>query len=535
MTCDASHHCVSTGTQSPYQTVNVNSAPVTIQAENYDLGGEGVAYHDTTSGNNWPGTFRSDGVDIQPTTDTDLGYNIGSTAAGEWLEYTVNVQTAAAYTFDLRLANNNSGTTPTVKVYVDGTLAGSTTQGYTGGWQTWATASVAGPSLTTGTKVIKIELTNGGLNFNWFKMRQTSDTTAPTNPGSPTTSGVTASQATLSWTASTDAVGVTGYRVYRNGLQVGTATGTSYTVTGLQPDSTYVLGVSAFDAAGNNSSTVNAANVTTSPSCSGVRVYQNSAYGGYGVCLQTGDYNAAALLARGIKDNDITSVKVLTGYTLTMYDLDAFTMSTGSALVKTVDDSTLTDDVLGAGSWNDKVSSLKVTTVGADTQAPTVPTALTIGTVSTTQIPLSWTASTDNVNVTGYDLYRNGTLVASVGGTTYNYTFTGLTTATGYTLGVRAKDGSNNFSTIATKAATTAGSTAGNCSSLAWSGTTNYSIGSIVKEPCAWNILCSAGDLNLNFAWRCDSDPATGYCKSTRPGASGSNWTGIWTKLETCP
>jgi len=50
----------------------------------------------------------------------------------------------------------------------------------------------------------------------------------------------------------------------------------------------------AYDAAGNNSGTVNAANVTTSPSCSGVRVYQNSAYGGYGVCLQTGDYNAAA-------------------------------------------------------------------------------------------------------------------------------------------------------------------------------------------------------------------------------------------------
>jgi chitodextrinase len=445
------------------------------------------------------------------------------------------VQSAAAYTFDLRLANNNTGN-QTVKVYVDGVkLATDIVQGNTGGWQTWATASVAGPSLTTGTKVIKIEFTTGGLNFNWFKMRQTNDTTAPTNPGSPTTSGVTASQATLSWTASTDAVGVTGYRVYRNGLQVGTATGTSYTVTGLQPDSTYVLGVSAFDAAGNNSGTVNAANVTTSPSCSGIRVYQNSSYGGYGVCLQAGDYNAAALLARGIKDNDVTSVKVLTGYTVTMFDLDAFTMSTGSALVKTVDDSTLTDDVLGTGNWNDKVSSLKVTTVGADTTPPTVPTALTIGTVSTTQIPLSWTASTDNVNVTGYDLYLNGNLVTSVGGTTYNYTFNGLTAATGYTLGVRAKDGSNNFSTIATKAATTAGTTTGNCSSLAWSGSTNYSIGSLVKEPCSWSVLCSAGDLNKNFVWRCDSDPATGYCKTYRPGATNVNWTGIWTKLENCP
>src|SRR5439155_776140 len=209
------------------------------------------------------------------------------------------------------------------------------------GWQTWATATVAGPSIATGSRVMKIEFTTGGLNFNWFKMRQTSDATAPSTPVSPVTSGVTASQVTLSWTASTDNIGVAGYRLYRNGLQVGTVTsGTTYNFAGLQPDSTYVLGVSAYDAAGNNSGTATAANVTTSPSCSGIRVYQNSAYGGYGVCLQTGDYNAAALLARGIKDNDVTSLKVLTGYTVTMYDLDNFTMSSGNtAIVKTVDDS----------------------------------------------------------------------------------------------------------------------------------------------------------------------------------------------------
>src|SRR5262249_54053195 len=79
------------------------------------------------------------------------------------------------------------------------------------------------------------------------------DTVAPSVPTGLTVTGTTTSSVSLSWTASTDNVGVAGYKIYRNGTQVGTATGTTYTDTGLGSSTSYTYTVSAYDAAGNNS------------------------------------------------------------------------------------------------------------------------------------------------------------------------------------------------------------------------------------------------------------------------------------------
>src|SRR5262249_60534235 len=103
-----------------------------------------------------------------------------------------------------------------------------------------------------------------------------------------------------------------------------------------------------------------------------------------------------------------------------------------------------------------------------------------------------------------------------------------------YRLGLKARHGANTVAPLAPKAATTAATTGGNCGASAWSSSTSYSNGSIVKEVCAWNILCTASDLNKTFAWRCDGNPAS-FCSSFQPGAVNSNWSGIWTKLEQCP
>ncbi len=92
----------------------------------------------------------------------------------------------------------------------------------------------------------------------------TSDTQAPTNPTGLSSSNVQKTSVSLSWTASTDNVGVTGYDVYQGNAVVATATSTSYTVTGLTANTAYSFRVKAKDAAGNESGFSNTVSVTTS-------------------------------------------------------------------------------------------------------------------------------------------------------------------------------------------------------------------------------------------------------------------------------
>ncbi|MEV0607065.1 cellulase family glycosylhydrolase [Polymorphospora rubra] len=89
------------------------------------------------------------------------------------------------------------------------------------------------------------------------------DTQAPTVPGNLRATGTTSSSVSLAWNASTDNVGVTGYDVYRGGAIATTVTGTSATISGLNPSTSYAFSVRARDAAGNTSAQTGALNVTT--------------------------------------------------------------------------------------------------------------------------------------------------------------------------------------------------------------------------------------------------------------------------------
>ncbi len=89
------------------------------------------------------------------------------------------------------------------------------------------------------------------------------DTQAPTTPAGLTVTGTTASSASLSWSPSSDNVGVTGYDVYRGGQLAGTATGTSFTDTGLAASTAYTYTVKARDAAGNVSAASSPVTATT--------------------------------------------------------------------------------------------------------------------------------------------------------------------------------------------------------------------------------------------------------------------------------
>ena len=101
------------------------------------------------------------------------------------------------------------------------------------------------------------------------------DATAPSAPTSFVATAISPTQVDLSWNASTDNIGVVGYRIYRNGFQKMTTTNTQYSDTGLSPSTVYVYKVLAFDAAGNlsgftaNVSATTQALPVTTPSGSG--------------------------------------------------------------------------------------------------------------------------------------------------------------------------------------------------------------------------------------------------------------------------
>jgi hypothetical protein len=92
------------------------------------------------------------------------------------------------------------------------------------------------------------------------------DTTAPSVPANLTATTISSTQINLSWNASTDNVAVTGYKVFRNGTQIATVTGTSYSNTGLAPSTAYSYTVSSYDAAGNSSANSVTVNAKTNPS-----------------------------------------------------------------------------------------------------------------------------------------------------------------------------------------------------------------------------------------------------------------------------
>jgi len=90
-----------------------------------------------------------------------------------------------------------------------------------------------------------------------------SDTTAPSAPSSLIASGTTQTTTSLSWNASSDNVGVTGYNVYQGGVIKATVTGTTYAVSGLSASTSYSFYIKAKDLAGNLSASSNTVNVTT--------------------------------------------------------------------------------------------------------------------------------------------------------------------------------------------------------------------------------------------------------------------------------
>ena len=177
-------------TQDPYRGVPFQVGQL-IEVEDFDLGGEGIAYHDIES-SNLGGAYRSgSGVDIQPTSDSGGGYNIGWTKAGEWLEYTVEVPQSGEYLLEVRLSNKAAG--GVFHVEVGGVSTGAISVPNTGGWQNWTTVSRT-MTLAGGVQILRLSLDAIASSehvgtFNWLRLTSASVPSTPSNLNAVTVTG----------------------------------------------------------------------------------------------------------------------------------------------------------------------------------------------------------------------------------------------------------------------------------------------------------------------------------------------------------
>ena len=146
--------------------------PGIFQAENFDEGGQFVAYYDVTTHNSG-GAYRSTAVDIATTTDTGGGYYVGWTKAGEWLKYTVNVGTSGTYPLRIRVAALGTGGRFHVEVD-DVDRTGPIAVPNTGAWNVWTTITTAGIPLSAGMRSVRVVFDavgtgNAVAGFNWFQ------------------------------------------------------------------------------------------------------------------------------------------------------------------------------------------------------------------------------------------------------------------------------------------------------------------------------------------------------------------------------
>ena len=260
----------------------------------------------------------------------------------------------------------------------------------------------------------------------------TGDCTPPTAP-TLTSTGVTASTVSLSWSGATDNVGVTGYNVYRNSVKISSVTGTTYTDTGLAAATQYSYTVYAYDAAGNISPASNTVTVTTAlPSTPPAPTLSSTGTTTTTVSLSWTTVNDSN---GGITYNVYRgSTEINSGLTATTYTDTGLTASTQYTYTVYAMDS----------KSNVSPASNAVTAVTQAASAPPPAPALSSGTVTSSSVALSWNAVTDSSGVTGYEVFRGSTEVASVSGT--SYTDTGLMSSTQYSYTVKAMDAAGNIS-----------------------------------------------------------------------------------------
>ena len=424
----------------PFDTTSVVNGSHTIIAKAYDVVGNNAS--STVAVNVKNAAVCTAGSSTLPTTPTGLS-KTGSTYTS--INFSWNASTPSP-----------GCTISSYKIFRGGTQIGtSTTTSYAD-----STGLSAGTSYNY--NVVAVDSgTNNSAQSALASFSTNPDDVAPTTPTNfKATAGTTAS-ITLNWTASTDlpnpgGVGVRGYDIFRNGASITgtptyTVTGgatTSYTDTSVSSSTTYSYVIVAVDNNGNPSGPSNSVSATTpAPTCSGKPTIPSgllqSSQSNTTIGMSWSPSTAATgcilsgyhVFSGGVKIADVTSGSSYTdsgllpnhGYTYTVQAYDT------------------------SGHSSNQSAALSAST-SPDTTAPTDPGSVTeLASLTTAQASVSWTASTDNVAVGSYNIYRatgtgSSVLLISVSAATLTYNDQSVACNTDYTYQVEAVDTSNNKS-----------------------------------------------------------------------------------------
>ena len=269
------------------------------------------------------------------------------------------------------------------------------------------------------------------------------DTTPPVWSASPTVSGILETTATLSWNATdvTDDTGVVSYKVYVNG-DAGTVGTSPYALTGLTIGTEYTIVVGALDAAGNEGKS---AEVKFTPT-------DLTAPTAPTVALASKTSTTASITWSGDTDNvGVVSYKVYVDSAAAVTGTSPFAMT---GLTPSTEYSIQVTALDAAGNESAKSAVFKFTT-DADATLPLPPATVTPptgGDLGSDSAKIAWTAS---AGATGYNIYVNGSATPIVVGAVTDYTLTGLTPSTAYSVVVKAFNAAGESATGTTVAFTT--------------------------------------------------------------------------------
>ena len=397
----------------------------------------------------------------------------GNNSFAEW---TITAASAGTYSINFVYANGST-VNRQCNMTVDGGAQGSIPFAPGANWTTWIGTS-ANVTLTAGNHTVRLTATaNGGPNLDRLEVTG-GDGVPPSVPAGLSASAIGTTSFTLSWSASTDNVGVTGYEVFRNGMSIGTTATTSMSVTGLTCNTSYSMTVRARDAANNTSAasaalpvmttacapsasvTIQAEDFTTQSGCavrSDIAGFTGAGFldfGGNGTFAEWSVTISAAgpqmitfFYANGSTANRqcALSINGTPNGNVAFAPTGDWTIWNGVSVTVPMSGGNNVIRLTSGTNGGPNLDRLVVTGGELDTTPPSAPTGLSASNISSTGFTLSWNASTDSGSgVASYEVFTGSTSRGTTSNTSMNVS--GLSASTTYSVTVRAKDLANNVS-----------------------------------------------------------------------------------------